>query len=655
MKATLYVPPGTTVEIIDREPAPDPDPTNPTIGTLQARPLTDRQIWFRAMHNGSRYTRAIANTLLPRAAGVKIDIAVDNPADQWYSDSYTITCDGQPVGTLPKPAGKYGSCIVDLSAIDPGWHVFDVSPSSPASGETPIPYWMHVGDAQPQTWAPAQHGSFDLVHGAKMARWGKVPATLDAGVQATGYPLAPRQWVPMTGHPDLKLMFRRDLVPGINGDPPYLHTLPGGQRTCLCTHAYAWASLVDRLPRIVLRDGPRGVGTVAGATHLQIGRRGGIYGLDSWRMFHVDPDGRVRTLLGWRHGDAGLEMVGDWSTIPAERHGLHEAWGGTWDLRTVAESALDTSLLLDRGDGTMEHPHTVGPTFFIADSQHNRVLRAQFSPRDHAAPPVVTEFLTGLADPWDVVYHGGRIYVSERLAHRIAAYDATTGAYVETVVQGPAWSGVDKNRMVTVSGTLEQRRAALCVGPEGLYVLGDWLYYGSRASQRVKRIHLVSRVIEDVCDPYFDLSAGGSQYCKISVRSDGTVFASSWESGMKSGPRAHKPDGSVWAYQSGASSALKGGRGGNYADIGYSTASAVDDYRIVYSGADYGLVELSLAVPADPPAWDKNLYAAGRVEYEAAGYRLTHGVDGYGQWGYPLPWGASAAMAYYLTCHGHAP
>jgi hypothetical protein len=649
---------GHEVEVRDIVAAPSPAPV-----MLGSRALdVTKMVQFYDWSPAGRYTRSIPNVRLSNTNPAVNDIQItchSSSSGRRLGGTYSLTAqiggEGPAIllAAMVVPAGTVRQTFlnVNLSALPNGWHLFDIACPDDA---TVHPLWMHVGLPTVQTWAPLLTGSFAIDHeGGPIARWGKAPVQLDPVVKQQGYPLQSREWLPMAGHPASTSLYRRDLVPGINGDPPYLRTLDDGIKTCLNTHAYAWSNFIAKMPNVVPRDGSRGVGLVSGATHLQIGRRGGIYGLDCWRMFHIEPSGYVRTLLGWRHGDNGLEMVGDWSAIPVERRGLHESWGLTWDARTIAESALDTSLLLDRGDGVMEHPHKVGPVAFIADTQNNRILRVQFDPRSHDTPPKVTEFIVGLNDPWDVVYRQGLIFVSERFAHRINSYNAITGAFVETIVQGAALSGVDKNRLLVVSGTLEQRRAEPCVGPEGLFILGDWLYFGSRAAQRVKRIHLVTRAIETACDPYFDTSPAGSQFCKIAVRSDGTVFAATWEVVAKGGPRAHKPDGTAWSIQEPGSTSVREGRGGLWADVGYNTAVAVDDFRIVYSGADYGLPELSLALPSDPPAYDKTRYKEGKRQYESAGYRLTHGIDAFGQWGLPPPWGKSAECDYYLQAQGH--
>lgn len=647
-------------------PAPPPEP--PPGPALESRALDMTRLLEFSEFNSGRYRRSIP-TLTAEHLANGVYVSANNHSGTYQpfqAPRYDLVLmsSGTVVASCFPAPGKTRMqfpklTAAQIAALPKVLDTLDIVPSVPTN-ETAHPVWCDLLRGEPQTFAPVQTGSYGLVKkGGPTARWGRMPLEIDPSV---AHPLAVRQCAPMVGHPPAATLFKRDIVPSIDGDPPYLHTSASGLRTCSSAHGYGWSSFLSALPSVVLRDGPRGIGTVVGATHLQIGTprtagqptgREPLYFTDSWRVGRVEYNGTVRTLAGYRHGPNGLELVGDWSAVPVERRGFHELWGLTWDLRTLRLHPTDPPI--PNGENGPEVPHEVGPVAFVADSQRNRICRLEFDRASHAVAPKVSEFITGLNDPFDVVYRDGLLYISERLSHRIVAHDATTGAYVSTVVQGPALSGLNSSRMVVVSGTLAERRAAPVVGPEGLYVLGDWLYYGSRAAQSVRRINLVSGDIEDVCFPFFDTSVGGSQFCKISVRSDGTVLASSWEESAKGAPRAHAPDGSVWALHRTGSAYVKTGRGGLYADCGYNTASAVDGFRVVYSGADYGLCELSLALPEDPPLIDVALYAQGEAEYEAAGYRLTHGVDGYGQFGYPLPWGLSAAMDYYLTAHGHQP
>jgi hypothetical protein len=200
-------------------------------------------------------------------------------------------------------------------------------------------------------------------------------------------------------------------------------------------------------------------------------------------------------------------------------------------------------------------------------------------------------------------------------------------------------------------------RSQPCVAPEGLYVQNDWLYFGSIAMQQVKRVHLRNGTAELVAQ--LDGLPPKTNYFKIAVSDGsfgprGSVFVSTWDVERGGGPYCFLPDGTPWSIWEPGSHPFSEGRGGSWRGLGYSTCVGSRFGRLLCGSADYGLVEITLAMPSDPPAIDKKLYAAGKTDYESAGFRLTHGVDGYGQFGYPLPWGRSRAIDYYLSAHGHA-
>jgi len=616
---------------------------------------------FRSFNGGSRYLRYIKNVVL--GANEEIDFVADSRVSSvtgaFNAPSYSLTCDGVVIATANPTAGSdHSTFAVDLSGIADGWHLFDIVPST--GSETPVPMWMYVlksGTPAPQTWAPTQSGSFGHLREDKwVAKWGRVPAE----ITATGWPISLRETIPFDYSVKPAALWRNDLAPCINGDPPYLHRTETGILTCLGNHAYAWNNITAKVPPVVVRDGPRGVGTIVGATHVEMGSaapvetglRGNVYFTDSWRVGKVKPNGEVVTLAGHRHTLAGLELVGDWSAVPVDRQGFHELWGLTWDKRTfpINESAARIP------SENNERPHITGVVAYVSDTQNNRICKLQFDPRSHATPPKITEFIVGLNDPWDVVYKDGVIYVSERLSHRIAAYDATSGAYIRTVIQGAALSGLDRFRTVYSLAPLGTIRAQPCVAPEGLFVMDDWLYFGSVSMQQVKRVHLTSGEVR-VCANLDDLPPK-TNYLKIAVSDGtfgprGTVFASTWDVEQGGGPYCFLPDGTPWRIWAAGSHPFTEGRGGEWRGLGYSTAVGVSSGRLLCASADYGLVELSLAKPSDPPMINDKLYELGKVEYEEAGYRLTHGVDGYGQFGYLLPWGRSTAIDYYLTQHGH--
>jgi hypothetical protein len=422
------------------------------VGTLAYRRLDNaRLVMFRDYNSGTRYSRFIRNVVLPAKATIPFNAdSRSSEPEKFHATSYTLTCDGTPGSTVtPAAASSRAAFDADLSAVADGWHLFDIVPSEGA--ETPVPYWMYVkkgaSPAPSEGWAPTQTGSFGHQReDGWVAKWGCVPDRLNA----TGWPLAPRAPVDFNHAADRKDLFRRDIAPCINGDPPYLHRVEPGLMTCLGTHGYAWGTLTAKLPAVVLRDGPRGVGTLVGVTHVEVGTaspagkgpRRNLYFTDSWRIGKVKPDGTVITLAGYRHTLGGLELVGDWSAIPPERRGFHELWGLAWDSRTFP---IDEHTQPIASEGN-EKPHVTGVVAFVADTQNIRICKLEFDPRSHAAPPKITEMITGMADPWDVVYHDGQLLISERLRHRVVAHDATTGAYVRTVIEGQPMATLDRFR-----------------------------------------------------------------------------------------------------------------------------------------------------------------------------------------------------------------
>lgn len=621
-----------------------------------SRPLSGPRIQFRTWGSG-RYVRYVRNTFMPPRDTITM-VRQDGVANLGYTLLVLEAGDGPPVAVAravaTSPASVYVNFTVDLSAFPAGWHLLDLLPD--AGNEVCHPAWVYLektpGEYPVGDFAPVITGSYGIGHeDGPTARWGKMPLSIDPPT----FTMEQRTAVPFSDVPAPKDLYRRQLSPCINGDPVYLRTLDNGVKTCMNSQGYAFTTLQSKLPGVVLRDGPFGVGTMVGPMHLQVGRRGGVYFADSWRFGQVGTDGTIRTLAGYRHTDDGLELVGDWSAIPAERRGFLELWGAAWDERTVSAANLDTTLTLDRGDGVMEHPHQIGPVAYLPDSQNNRIVSLMFDPRSHDKPPVVREFAVGINDPWDCVSNGnGVLYVSERQSHRICAYDMDTGAMLRVVMQGQAYATVDKNRKVHRSVALADIRLEPCVAPEGLFWQDGWLYFAALANGQVKRWNEVTGEIQ-VCASWEPPAK--SEFCKLTLSDGtfmprGTMFVAAWGTGGL--PLIFLPDGTRTRVNVQGSASLPGGLGGEWSELGYATACAVGQGRLVYGGADYGLAEITLGQPGDVKL-DEDKYVAGKRQYGYAGYRLTHGIDGFGQWQLPLPWGQTAEMDYFLSCHGHKP
>lgn len=521
------------------------------------------------------------------------------------------------------------------------------------AGETSPTWFVWVkGNASP-TEMPVVGGSYDAMHGSGGPhKWAMVPARFTP----TLVPLPAREHVAFSTAVAPSQLHREYLVP-MKGDVDIHRTVKSvdGVVHTFNQQSYAYASLVSQLPSTSLLDGPRGRASLGFVTHLQPGRNGKTYFSDPWRFGRIDADGKLTTLIGWRHGGdipgdkrpntSALELVGDWSAVADK--GTWEMWGWAWDERTLATDPAQPPI-------GGEEPHVgLGPVLFLADTRKNRILRAQFNGHDRSAPAKVTEFVTGVLDPWDVVCDAGKVYVSERGSHRIVAYDADTAAVVRVVVQGASLSHVDASRFVVRDASLATIRAQACVGPEGLFIQDGWLYFGSFAMQQIKRVHLTTGVIEVVGEPSFD---GNSRFVKIALSDGtfgprGTVFCSTWSSAHFGMPEAILPNGTKWGLSNPFASdkAISQGRGGYWEAMGYAAAVGVGNGRLIFGTSMEGVAQMSLALPTDPmPDYDK--YIAGRNEWEAQGLYLTHGFHGFGYYGLPQP--SSPAIDYYLTVNG---
>jgi hypothetical protein len=566
--------------------------------------------------------------------------------------SYKLLVDGVERARVDVAAGaREATFQLNLAPLTEGWHTLDVVGTIGFSGEwcPTWPVWVSKGGRPAQPLMPVTTGTYGLLHGPDPSTYVHITATVPAVFKPTVLRLAARETPAFnTALPRAELV-QAQWAPARRDDVHRTNVTADGVWTTHNRQPYFWSDFTAKLPPLPLLDGPRGQATIVMPTHLQVGRRGSAYFVDPWRVGKIEPDGTVTTLAGWRHkappsfwgSPQQLELVGDWSSMPAERRGFHEAWGLAWD---------PASLVTDPSAGLIdgELPHLTGPRAFISDSQNNRVCVIEFSRDSHTAVPVVKEFITGLGDPWDVVCDGHLLYVSERSRHRIAAYNTRTGVLDHVLVFGAGLATVSSvNRFVTRRGTLAQLRTQPCVAPEGLFLQDDWLYFGSYAMAQVKRVHLRTGQVEVVAEPTLD---GNSTFMKIALSDGsfgprGTVFVAHWSNNYFGYPVAHLPGGKRWDYLSGTN------RGIPWAGAGYPTAVAVGQGKMLCGSSAEGLLVHSKALASDKAI--PSAYGRGEKEWLRRGFHLTHGPAGFGYYGLPLPWGASADIDVYLTTQGH--
>lgn len=654
-------------------PAPEPPPPPPLPVPVNRRTLNPGHILMVSewLLGGGAYDRAdtlVVWKLSEVTATVGFRSWSPSLGDvPFMATRYRLKVGGVERAAVDVPVGaKSASFSVPLASIPEGHHQLEVVPDTPTV-ETAVPGFVYMQrSATPETQAtmPVLEGSYQVKGTWSSIQWAWVPAKFEP--VTVPYPHGVR--VPFSEPLPRTSLVMREIVPARHGDV-YRTRDTGGVLNTEGPQSYYWSTLAaSNYPTVPSLDGKRGHGSLAMATHLQIGRNGGVYFCDPWRVGHINLDGTIRTLAGWRHPSpaprpasltaadfrAACELVGDWSSIPPERHGFHELWGLAWDARSLITDETAEPL---PNNGIMEKPHVVGPRAFVSDTKNNRVCALQFA-RDAHNVPVVTEFITGLKDPWDVICVEGVLYVSERLSHRIAAYDATTGAFLRVVVSGAPYATITAIRSVQRLMPIETIRAEKCVAPEGMYYMDGWLYFASYAMAQIKRVHLTTGVIETIVS--VDSSSGGilsgGNFMKMAVSDGtfgprGTVFFSSWSITQGGRPLAFLPDGTAWAYPAFAGGGE--GPGPVWDSIDYGCAVAVGQGRMLCSSSIEGLWDHHKA--AGEPKSTSAVEKIARVQYTDRGFHLTHGPAGWGYYGLPLPWGFTPEIDAYLRLQGHKP
>ena len=606
---------------------------------------------------GGRYERYQRITVLSGAtAGIRFfayNIGGGGASRLLNASSYKLLVDGVERARVDVAAGaREATFQLNLAPLTEGWHILDVVGTAGYSGEScpTWPVWISKGGKPAQPTMPVTTGTYGLLHGPDEGSYVHVTATVPAVFNPVVRPLAARETPAFNTALPRSQLVQSQWAVARQDDVHRTNVTAAGLLTTSNRQPYFWSDFTEKIPRLPLLDGPRGKASIVMPTHLQVGRRGGIYFVEPWRVGKIEPDGTVTTLAGWRHtsppsfwgSPQQLELVGDWSSIPVERRGFHEAWGLAWD---PASLATDESAGLIEG----EHPHLSGPRAFVSDTQNNRVCVIEFSRNSRTAVPVVKEFITGLGDPWDVVCDGNLLYVSERSRHRIAAYDTKTGVLDHVLVSGAALATVSSvNRFVSRLGTLSQLRSQPCVAPEGLFKQDDWIYFGSYAMAQVRRVHMRSGQVEVVAEPTLD---GNSTFMKIALSDGtfgprGTVFVAHWSNNYFGYPAAFLPGGKQWEYLTGATSP-----GAPWGSAGYPTAVGIGQGKMACGSSAEGLLVHSKALPTDKPL--PGPYANGEKEWRRRGFHLTHGPAGYGYFGLPLPWGTSSDIDVFLTTNGH--
>ncbi|MCC6194688.1 MAG: choice-of-anchor D domain-containing protein, partial [Burkholderiales bacterium] len=557
----------------------------------------------------------------------------------------TLTFDGKSVATASvKAADKAVAFDVDLSGLAEGWYLASVQGLDASWSVLDYGVYVRKGaSALAHALMPVTTASHELIfegQGRYQTTW--VPTRFEP----VTVPYPARAFPDHPAIPARKDLVITSLAVPRPGDLYRPAVTKDGVWTTANRENYFYFDFEQGKPLLPMLDGPRGKGNIVSPVHLEVGSaapggvlRGNVYFIESWRFGKVTPDGTVVTLAGYRHKDVAsywqdptsAELIGDWSSIPVGRRGFAQPWGMAWDPRTLGINETAAPI---PSEGN-EKPHIYGPVAYISDTYHNRVLKLQFDARAHAVPPKVTEFIIGLNQPWDVIAVGVELYVSDRMNNAIKVFDMDTGALVKTIP---------------------------VTQPEGMALLDGWLYYASVKSKSIRKINLATGENLLISDPTVAGSVmsyhinNNSRYMKIAV-SDGSfgprgmIAYTTWSNSYYGYPILI--DGATgkmidWI-------ATKSGeqvRGMNPPLGSYSSAVGIGHGRMLFGTAEDGLHVVSEALPTDPVV-DAAKYKAGREQWQAKGYGLTHGYAGYGFYGLPLPWGVTPEIDYFLTANLH--
>lgn len=652
-------------------PAPPPPPTDPRIGQVVTVPLNPARLLVPRTHmrDSTTYERLQDPTIVDGGEWVFEFRALNGNQQRPFSGRYAVFVDGLASGVeVVSPTGTVARAT--LTGLASGWRMIEAA----ATGETCIPAFIFVrrpGDPEP-TMRPVWLGSHDVEHGNALAHTQYVWVPMAYAPRAV--PLPPRRPVPFSDKLLRRDLYAEEIVPVQHGDIYRPRVTRGVVHSCNQQN-YLISPLLLPYGGAAQLDGPRGVGTLTGVTHLQVGRvrsdgRAAIYASEGNRIAKVDPDGNVTTLLGARSRSPAArsipstaddyELVGDWSAVPAPMRGIVETWGFAWRPSSLA---TDPTVPPIPNPVEPEAPHVgPGPQLIIADSQRGRLLRAQFRPDAHGAPPVVTVLCDGLSDPWDVVCpdDGSDLaYVSERGTDSILAVRLSNGVKMGAMVSGQRGMVAYQQRRIVRVTTLDKVRAQPCIAPEGLAYLDGWLYWASFAQRQIRRMEIATGTVEAIItiEDQRQLNDIGSQYAKITI-SDGTflprgsIALSSWASdeGMPA----------IWVRETDGRytwhpllSAGDEGPGLPWVSKLYGSSAAFGGGMLVCASALEGLTVITRAQGEARVDWARD-YEPARAEWrKVRGLHMLHGDTGHSHYDLPLPWGASPLTDRWMELQGH--
>jgi hypothetical protein len=303
-------------------------------------------------------------------------------------------------------------------------------------------------------------------------------------------------------------------------------------------------------------------------------------------------------------------------------------------------------------DPAMPETHTGRVVQYSNDARRDRILRAEYEPRDfpHPADRITVQACSlALSDPWacDWSEYSNRLYISDRANARIVELDVDTGEGRPLVAGDVGVARVVSGEPAHRVGTLEDARAQPCLAPEGIRCHGEWVYWGSAVQLEVRRVSLATGAVETVCK----LEQGGTKYVQLDVSDDtcypeGSVAVADWHSGGQ--PWLYLPDGTrhpVYGLEKG----IPGGPGGAWDAVGYASAVSIRRGRLTFGASTEGLYTLSRTRADDAPM-DREAVLRGWDEWYRSGLHLAYGDRGFCWHRRPLPDVSDDVRAYLDAC-----
>lgn len=576
--------------------------------------------------------------------------------------AHTLVIDGQDVQTLTG-SGEKALTFTIPAGLTPGWQTIKVR--CDLDGYAKPTAHFHVGTEAVDTHVPrqidtyhAQHELGDYRYNADGSRtkpyghanrWCWVPVTgKPVPVADEQHPSTPFSHVPNVYNGDLWLRAR---VPEC-GELAIFRTREG-VLTADTAMAYPYGHMVKKYPFGPQRDGPRGVGCISFVSGAVIGRFDRIFnptnifaGVDYvWSMHRfcrMGPDGRLRTLFGWRsapgypafYGDSQVmpdawEFVGRWrDDVPVERRHIARMWGGAWVPSSLAINPDGPKPAEPPGD---RPPHFAPPTWLFANGWTGSICKVEFDngtegthPEAHNIPPLISEFWTGLDNPFGLAVSPKRreVYVAETGKDRIVAKHLDTGA-VRVILEAPRSTKRDaESHILALTVALSYARQHPVSGPEGMAWIdedaGD-LVFVSVGTQQVTKVNVdtlewkhlfcwtgkqpdgTTPLAGRQSNDHFSLVqvSDGSFYPK------GTIFVSFFGAvnGTMPIPWVPQADGTYrikWLSVPSGTAQLHVGRGPNWNDRDYAGGFAIGEGRMIAGSSKYGVREITLALPTDP-------------------------------------------------------